>query len=92
MPGHAGMILHLPKTGLRECQGDAIAWRTVRDIAATGTSSHSGGKQDNAQQRQTGHENHTNSPDVVERRHRFIVAGCGHASSSRSRNVTVKIG
>ena len=80
---------HLSETGLRDgWHGGVLAGRTERDIVTAGSQSSSGGEPDGAQQRQGDHENRTNPPGVVERRHRVVAAVCGHGSSSRPREGT----
>ncbi len=80
---------HLSQTGLRgDWLGGVLAGRTDRDIATAGSLSGPGGQQNGAQQRHGNHKNHTAPPDVAERRHRVVVAACGHGSASRSRDAT----
>jgi hypothetical protein len=88
-----GMIRerHLSETGLRGgWLSGVLTGRAEQDMAPAGSLSGSGGEQDSVQQRQRNHETDTTPPDVAERRHRVVVAVCGHGSSRRSREGTVK--
>jgi hypothetical protein len=52
-------------------------------MATAGCLSGSWINQEGAQQRQGTHKNCTNLPNLVERRHRVVVAARGHGNSSR---------